>query len=82
MNSWTAIAIVFVAGAAIAGALSAWMDAATSVIGLELATLFAVAAIVLLALEFRLSYLFDLGIVFALLSFGGTLVFLHYMDAL
>ncbi len=55
-------------------------EAATRLVGLEAATVLVVLAMMLLAEGYHQSFLFDLCLMLALLSFGGGMVFARFLE--
>lgn len=80
--TWTILGIALVVAIVACGAVALRTPAASVVVALEAASTLGVLALLVLALMQGPSYLFDTATVFAVLSFAGSLVCLHYMDAL
>lgn len=80
MNLWLLGATVLLFGLAPAGIAVFRGDVVDRLAGLEMAAMVEVLALVLLAEGFHRPGMFDLALTLALLSFGGGLVFVRFLE--
>ena len=82
MTAWSVLFVALLAAIACTAVVCVRADPPSGVIALAAAGGVTTFALLLLALIGGQPYLYDVAIVFAVLSFTGSLVFLHHMDAL
>ena len=80
MNRWLVAAFVVMIGLIPCGIVCFTKDAVNRVIGLEGATVLVILVMLLLAEGYHRSFLFDLALTLALLSFGGGMVFVRFLE--
>jgi multicomponent Na+:H+ antiporter subunit F len=80
MNHWLIAAFIVMLGLIPCGVVCFTKDAANRLIGLEGATVVVVIVMLLLAEGYHRSFLFDLALMLALLSFGGGMVFVRFLE--
>jgi len=80
MNAWLVTAFVLMLGLIPCGIVCFTRDAPTRLVGLESASMLMVLILLLLAEGYQRSFLFDLALMLALLSFGGGLVFVRFLE--
>ena len=80
MNAWLITALVLLFGLALCGVRCMWGTPINRLIGLELASAVMILMLMALAEYFDRDFLHDLALTQALLSFGGGLVFVRYLE--
>ena len=80
MNTWLIAAFVLMLGLIPCGIVCFTKDAVNRLVGLEGASLLMVLVMMLLAEGYHRSFLFDLVLMLALLSFGGGMVFVRFLE--
>jgi len=80
MNGWLIAAFVLMLGLIPCGIVCFTRDAADRLVGLEDATVLIILIMLLLAEGYHRSFLFDLALMLALLSFGGGMVFVRFLE--
>ena len=80
MNVWLEGAIGLIIGLIPCGIVLFTGDSMKRLVGLEAATILVVMAMMLLAEGYHRSFLFDLALMLALLSFGGGMVFARFLE--
>ena len=80
MNVWLFAAFILMLGLIPCGIVCFTKDAVNRLVGLEGASLLIVLVMMLLAEGYHRSFLFDLVLMLALLSFGGGLVFVRFLE--
>jgi multisubunit Na+/H+ antiporter MnhF subunit len=80
MSAWLAAAIALGAALVPLAAVAVRGSAVEGVVALELAGLIGSLGLMVLAEAFRRQSLADLGLVLAVMSFAGALVFLRYFE--
>jgi multicomponent Na+:H+ antiporter subunit F len=80
MNAWLVAAFLLMLGLIPCGIVCFTRDAANRLVGLEGAAVLMVMILLLLAEGYHRSYLFDLALMLALLSFGGGMVFVRFLE--
>ena len=79
-NVWLIGAFLLMLGLVPCGIVAFTKDAANRLAGLEGGTVLLVLAMMLLAEGYHRSFLFDLALMMAVLSFGGGLVFARFLE--
>ncbi|HEY2381989.1 MAG TPA: monovalent cation/H+ antiporter complex subunit F [Terriglobia bacterium] len=79
-NVWLITAFLLMLGFVPCGIVAFTKDAASRLVGLECGTVLAVVIMMLLAEGYHRSFLFDLALMMALLSFGGGMVFARFLE--
>ncbi len=79
-NIWLTGAFVLMLGLVPCGIVAFTKDAARRLAGLEAGTALTVLIMMLLAEGYHRSFLFDLALMLALLSFGGGMVFARFLE--
>jgi multisubunit Na+/H+ antiporter MnhF subunit len=82
MTAWTSLAFVLLAAIAVASIAAVRGKPPSAAIALSAASTAGAGALLVLAARTGPAVLYDTAIVFVVLSFTGTLVFLHYIDVL
>lgn len=80
MSAWLLGATVLLFGLVPSGIVVFRGDAIDRLVGLEMAATVEVLVLVLLAEAFHQTNMFDLALTLALLSFGGGLVFVRFLE--
>jgi multicomponent Na+:H+ antiporter subunit F len=80
MNHWLAAAFVLILSLIPCGFVCFTRDAMNRLIGLEAASVLLVSIMMLLAEGYHRDFLFDLALMLALLSFGGGMVFVRFLE--
>jgi multicomponent Na+:H+ antiporter subunit F len=80
MNVWLIAAFVVTLGLIPCGVVCFTKDAVNRLVGLEGAAVLVVLVMLLLAEGYHRSFLFDLALMLALLSFGGGMVFVRFLE--
>jgi len=79
-NVWLTGAFLLMLGLVPCGIVVFTRDAAKRLVGLEAGTVLVVVIMMLLSEGYQRSFLFDLALMLALLSFGGGLVFARFLE--
>jgi len=79
-NVWLEGAIALIIGLIPCGIVAFRGDSTNRLVGLEAATVVVVMTMMLLAEGYHRSFLFDLALMLALLSFGGGMVFARFLE--
>jgi multicomponent Na+:H+ antiporter subunit F len=80
MNVWLTAAFVLMLGLIPCGIVSFTRDAMNRLVGLQGAAALIVIIMMLLAEGYHRAFLFDLALMLALLSFGGGMVFVRFLE--
>ena len=80
MNGWLIAAFALILGLIPCGIVCFRQDAARRLVGLEAGSALLVLIMLLLAEGYHRSFLFDLAVMLALLSFGGGMVFVRFLE--
>lgn len=80
MNVWLVSAIVLLFALVPCGVSTFRGDTVERLVGLEMASMIVTLTLVLLAEGFHRTNMFDLALTLALLSFGGGLVFVRFLE--
>ena len=80
MNEWLIAAFVLMFGLIPCGILSFTRNAMNRLVGLQGAVGLLVIIMMLLAEGYHRAFLFDLALMLALLSFGGGMVFVRFLE--
>ena len=80
MNRWLLAAFVLMCGLIPCGIVCFTRDAINRLIGLEAASVVIILIMMLLAEGYHRAFLFDLALMLALLSFGGGMVFVRFLE--
>ena len=80
MNGWLFAAFLLTLGIIPCGIVCFTKDAANRLVGLEAATVLMVLVMMLLAEGYHRDFLFDVAFMLALLSFGGGMVFVRFLE--
>jgi multicomponent Na+:H+ antiporter subunit F len=80
MNEWLLAAFVLMFGLIPCGIVSFTRDAVNRLVGLQGAVALLVIIMMLLAEGYQRAFLFDLSLMLALLSFGGGMVFVRFLE--
>jgi multicomponent Na+:H+ antiporter subunit F len=81
VNEWLVAAVGFLALLLPAGVLALRGELFDRVVAMQLSSTLATLALVLLAQGFGRDVYFDLAVVTAVLSFGGTLFYLRFLES-
>ncbi|HLH30953.1 MAG TPA: monovalent cation/H+ antiporter complex subunit F [Terriglobia bacterium] len=79
-NVWLIGAFLLMLGLVPCGIVAFTKDAANRLVGLEAGALLLVLTMMLLAEGYHRTFLFDLALMMAVLSFGGGLVFVRFLE--
>lgn len=80
MNGWMMAAFALMLGLIPCGIVCFRQDASRRLVGLETASVLIVLIMLLLAEGYHRSFLFDVAVMLALLSFGGGMVFVRFLE--
>jgi multicomponent Na+:H+ antiporter subunit F len=80
MNAWLTAAFALMLGLIPCGIVCFTKDAVNRLIGLEGAATLIVLVMLCLAEGYQRNFLFDLALMLALLSFGGGMVFVRFLE--